>query len=136
MKECLFDTDILSFYLKGVETVKKNVEEYLFATNSEELTFSEITYYEIKAGLEYKQAKKQLRVFEDFASKCKILTLTKSSLNISASRYGQLRRKGILIGTPDLLIAGIAIDYNLVLVTNNTKHYKHIDGIQLTNWSE
>jgi tRNA(fMet)-specific endonuclease VapC len=134
MKECLLDTDVLSFYLKGIEAVRKNVEEYLFSGNFDQLTFSEITYYEVKAGLEYKQAKKQLSKFEDFTSRCKIVKLTKSSLDISANRYGQLRRKGVEIGTPDLLIAGIAIGNDLVLVTNNIKHYKSIEGLQLVNW--
>ena len=136
MNECLIDTDILSFYMKGDESVRSQVEEYLFAGDFDQLTISEITYYEIRAGLEHKQARKQIRQFEDFAANCKIVKLTKSSLDVSANRYGKLRRRGIEIGTPDLLIAGIAIDHDLTLVTNNLKHYRPIEGLKLANWKK
>ena len=134
MNECLIDTDILTFYMKGDESVKNKVEEYLVNRGFEHLNFSEITYYEIKAGLEYKQAQKQLRLFDDFASNSRIIKLTKRSLDISAKVYGILRRKGIEIGTPDLLIAGIAIENGFTLVTNNEKHYTPIEGLNLVNW--
>lgn len=134
MDKALIDTDILSYFLNGDQRVTAKVQEYL--VYHDKLLFSQITYFEILAGLEYKGASKQINKFELFASKCSILTLTKNSLNVSAKVYGELRRKGIQIGTPDLLIAGIAIDRNLNLVTNNDKHYRPIDRLTLINWKE
>jgi predicted nucleic acid-binding protein len=32
-----------------------------------------------------------------------------------------------VIGTPDLLIGGIALYKDIELITNNEKHYKHIE---------
>lgn len=72
--------------------------------------------------------------FEPFASKCSIYKLTKNSIKISAKIYGELRRNGIQMGTPDLLIAGIAIDNNLQLVTNNTKDYLSIEELNVETW--
>ena len=63
-----------------------------------------------------------------------MVKLSKRSLDISAVRYRKLRKKGIEIGTPDLLIAGIAIDNGLTLVTNNLTHYETIEGLTLANW--
>ena len=134
MNECLIDTDIMAFYMRGDDIVKSHVERYLFVGNFDRLTISEISYYEIRAGLEYKKAKKQIQLFEDFAQHCKMVKLTKRSLDISAVRYRKLRKKGIEIGTPDLLIAGIAIDKGLTLVTNNVAHYHAIEGLTLANW--
>lgn len=134
MEKALIDTDILSYFLNGDEKVTAMVQEYL--VHYDKLLFSQITYFEILAGLEYKQASRQISKFELFASKCSILTLTENSLNVSAKVYGELRRKGIQIGTPDLLIAGIAIDRNLILITNNDKHYLPIDRLTLKNWKE
>jgi predicted nucleic acid-binding protein len=57
-----------------------------------------------------------------------------SNSSIRKSAYGELRRKGITIGSLDLLIAGIAIDNNMVLITNNTKHYSVITGLRISNW--
>lgn len=134
MNECLMDTDIMLFYMKGDAVVTSHVERYLFVGNYDRLTISEISYYEVRAGLEFKKAKKQIQLFEDFAQHCKIVKLTKKSLDISAVRYRKLRKQGIEIGTPDLLIAGIAIDKGLTLVTNNLPHYQSIEGLNLSNW--
>ena len=62
------------------------------------------------------------------------MKLSNSSIRKSATIYGELRRKGITIGSLDLLIAGIAIDNNMVLITNNTKHYSVITGLRISNW--
>jgi predicted nucleic acid-binding protein len=134
LDKALIDTDILSYFLNGDKKVTANVQEYL--VHYDKLLFSQITYFEILAGLEYKQASRQISKFQLFASKCSILSLSENSLNVSAKVYGELRRKGIQIGTPDLLIAGIAIDQNLILVTNNDKHYRPIERLTLIKWKE
>lgn len=134
MDKALIDTDILSYFLNGDKKVTAKVQEYL--VHYDKILFSQITYFEILAGLEYKQASKQISKFQLFASKCSILSLTENSLIVSAKVYGELRRKGIQIGTPDLLIAGIAIDQNLILVTNNDKHYRPIERLALINWKD
>jgi predicted nucleic acid-binding protein len=134
LEKALIDTDILSYFLNGDEKVTAMVQEYLVHYNK--LLFSQISYFEILAGLEYKKASRQISKFKLFASKCSILTLTENSLKVSAKVYGELRRAGIQIGTPDLLIAGIAIDRNLILITNNDKHFQPIDRLTLKNWKE
>jgi len=35
-----------------------------------------------------------------------------------------------------LQIASIALENKLELLTNNTNHFKRIDGLQLQNWME
>jgi len=134
LKKALIDTDILSYFLNGDDKVSEKVQDYLI--DYDKLIFSQITYFEILAGLEYKQADKQIEKFIIFASKCIILKLTDGSIKRSAKAYGELKRKGIQIGTPDLLIAGIAKENNLVLVTNNDKHYRTIDRLTISNWKE
>jgi tRNA(fMet)-specific endonuclease VapC len=136
MKECLIDTDTLSYYLKGDKIVIKNLQEYLYKSDFNKITISEITYFEILAGLEYRKARKQIQTFEKFISTCKIVKLSTSSLRKSAIEYAKLRRKGIMIGVPDLLIAGIAIDNDFILVTNNEKHFEPIYELQTLNWSK
>lgn len=132
MKEALIDTDILSYFLNGNEKLTSKTEEYLLFYSH--LSFSEITYFEILVGLEYKKAKKQIEQFELFSSKSNIIKIDNNSIRASATIYGQLRRKGIQIGTPDLLIAGTAIEHNLKLITNNEKHYSRIEMLNTSNW--
>ena len=77
MKPALVDTDILSEFLRGTPKVVENVQKYLQTYNA--IDFSIITYYEILNGLLYKDAKKQLTKFTDFADLNKILPLTISA---------------------------------------------------------
>ncbi|MEM1407521.1 MAG: type II toxin-antitoxin system VapC family toxin [Bacteroidota bacterium] len=126
MKLSLIDTDVLSYFLKGNNQVTRNVEIYL--KEYSKITISEITYFEILAGLTFIQASRQIEEFESFISTCDVLKLSTSSLRKSATIYAELREKGITIGTTDLLISGIALVNNLTLVTNNQKHYQPISG--------
>jgi tRNA(fMet)-specific endonuclease VapC len=34
------------------------------------------------------------------------------------------------------LIAAYCLKHNLTLVTNNTKHFKNIEGLEIVNWKE
>jgi len=134
MKEILIDTDILSYYLSGNSNVVKKILDYL--KHYPVLNLSSITYYEILSGLEYKNANRQIADFEKMLSKCKINHVDIKSIKLSAKEYGRLRRKGIIIGNSDLLIAGIALSNGFILATNNKNHFKNIDGLDLINWAE
>jgi tRNA(fMet)-specific endonuclease VapC len=46
----------------------------------------------------------------------------------------QLERKGRKTPAMDLLIAATAVAHEATLVTHNTKHFEHIDGLQLEDW--
>lgn len=45
-----------------------------------------------------------------------------------------LRRQGIEVNTTDLMIASVALVYDLTLVTNNTVDFQNIPGLQLVDW--
>ena len=132
MRPALVDTDILSEFLRGTEIVVDNAKNYL--ENYDSINFSIITYYEILNGLLYKDARKQLKRFSDFAELNKILPLTLSATRQAAEIHANLRKKGEPIGHTDCLIAGIALTNNLHLVTNNIDHFKRIEGLEIVNW--
>lgn len=134
MNPALIDTDIVSYFLKGNEKVFIKFQEYLkhFST----INISIITYYEIISGLTFKNATKQLDIFENFCSTASILNITKDSIKKSAEIYSKQRVKGEAVDDIDILIAGIALSNNLVLVTNNIKHFGKIVELQTENWNE
>lgn len=134
MNQSLIDTDILSYFLKGDKEVARHFELYL--NDFSKITISEITYFEILSGLTFKGATKQIEAFERFISTCEVLKLSTLSIRTSANIYAELRKKGITIGTADLLISGIAIANSLTLVTNNQKHYQPISRLSTSNWRE
>jgi len=132
--EALVDTDILSFYFRGDAKVVERFHEYL--KEFDQINISIISYYEILGGLKFKKAERQLRGFEEFANNNTIIHLSEESAKISGDKYAELRQAGITIGTSDILIAGIAIENDLTLVTNNEKHYEPIKGLRIENWKK
>jgi tRNA(fMet)-specific endonuclease VapC len=133
MKQSLIDTDILSMFFKGNSKVKEKFNIYL--KSYKEINFSIITYYEIISGLKHRDAKKQMDIFLEFASQSNILPLTTYSTEISATIYSNLRKKGTPVDDIDLLIAGVALENELNMVTNNTSHFNRIEGLEVNNWS-
>ena len=134
MNRALIDTDILSYYLKGDPDVIKNFEKYL--DHYDIIEISLITYYEITSGLLAKNAFKQLSIFEEFVSENIIIPLTEKSVKISAEIYSTLRQSGNTVDDIDLLIAGVAIENEMTLVTNNDSHFSRIPGIKISNWKK
>ncbi|MEX2231177.1 MAG: type II toxin-antitoxin system VapC family toxin [Cyclobacteriaceae bacterium] len=132
MTEALVDTDILSFYFKGDSKVVERFGQYL--KEFDLINISIITYYEILGGLKFKRAEKQIGDFEDFITNNNIIHISEDSAKISGDIYASLRQRGITIGTSDILIAGIAMENGLTLVTNNEKHYEPIQGLAIENW--
>ncbi len=134
MNRALIDTDILSYYFKGDPDVLKKMVDYL--DHYDIIEISIITYYEIMSGLLGKHAFKQLDIFEEFISENIIVPLTKKSAKISAEIYSALRDSGNMVDDIDLLIAGIAIENEMTLVTNNDKHFRRIPGLITENWKK
>lgn len=134
MNRYLIDTDILSYYFKGDPDVVNKFNQYLDQFDLIEISL--VSYYEITSGLLAKNALKQLAVFDDFVAENSILPLTEKSVKISAELYSTLRQSGKIIDDIDLLIAGVAIENEMILVTNNENHFGRIPGLIIDNWKK
>jgi len=134
MDRFLIDTDILSYYFKGHPDVVRKFNQYLNEFDLIEISL--VTYYEITSGLMAKNAMKQLAVFEDFVAENIVLPLTEKSIKISAELYSTLRQSGNTLDDIDLFIAGVAIENEMILVTNNEKHFSRIPGLKIDNWKK
>ncbi len=64
-----------------------------------------------------------------------ILTIS-TSIVLFAKEKARLKRIGQPVDNFDLLIGATAIHHNLVLVTNNTKHFQRLHGIKLEDWTK
>ena len=133
MNPALLDTDIVSYYLRGHPQVRQHVAKYLDEYPS--LNVSIFTYYEILSGLRYRDSQKQLATFQQFVALNRMLPLTSQSVDIAADIYATLREQGNLIEDVDLLIAGIALEHEYELVTNNVAHFARIPELTVTNWT-
>ncbi|MBE0427984.1 MAG: type II toxin-antitoxin system VapC family toxin [Nitrospirae bacterium] len=56
----------------------------------------------------------------------------------AAKVYGKLRAelegKGAPLSEPDMRIASIALDKNLIIITGNVKHFSKVPGLKIENW--
>jgi tRNA(fMet)-specific endonuclease VapC len=59
-----------------------------------------------------------------------------AAVDIYALEKARLRRDGELISDFDLLIGATAIQQDMIMVTNNTKHLSKIAGINITDWTD
>ena len=126
------DTNVIIDLLNGNSNILANFKNaYVSAT----VKIPDLVYYEVLRGFEYSDPKNQKVGFEIFANHCGIVYMDKSVLEEAAKQYEYLRKNGITIDD-DIIIGSFAIEKESVLVTNNTKHFKNLNGIKLVNWKE
>jgi tRNA(fMet)-specific endonuclease VapC len=134
MKRCTLDTNIISAFLKKDLRVVSRVSDYL--ESFDRLTINIISYYEILRGLKDLGNEEKLKKFEEFVQENEFISIGKDAVIKAAEIYAYLKKQGNLIEDADILMASIAIVENLVLVTNNIKHFERIEGLATENWLE
>jgi tRNA(fMet)-specific endonuclease VapC len=127
------DTNIVSYFLKGDMLIINRME--LERKNKNDFIIPPTVYFEVQNWLLINNSKKKMSIFEDMYSSHGIGIIDKGILDSASKLKVRLQSKGITIGD-DVLIAAYCIKHNLVLVTNNTKHFKDIDDLQIINWKE
>jgi len=132
MKRCTLDTNIISAFLKKDLRVVSRVSDYL--ESFDRLTINIISYYEILRGLKDLGNEEKLKKFEEFVQENEFISIGKDAVIKAAEIYAYLKKQGNLIEDADILMASIAIVENLVLVTNNIKHFERIEGLATENW--
>lgn len=97
---------------------------------------SEITLAELKFGIENSEKpEKNRKALTDFLTGIQILPIF-HSLDLYAKEKARLRKAGTLIDDFDLLIGVTSVSHNLIMVTNNSDHFKRIKGIDLEDWTK
>ncbi len=132
MKKALIDTNIISAFMRGDTAVIHKTEKYLRFHRT--LSVSVITYYELIRGLKALSNINKLNAFKKFMSSCEILDLDSLTAEKAAEIYDALKKKNTLIEDADILIAATAIKNELVVITDNTRHFDRIDNLEISNW--
>lgn len=132
MKRGLLDTDMLSYYLKGVPQVTAQAQLYLAHFGA--LEFSVVSYYEVRRGLEWAGATRKIADFEALVDCSIVWGLDRQAAREAAQISAALRQAGLPIEEADMLIAGTARAHGLVVITHNVRHFSRIDGLEVEDW--
>lgn len=131
MNGYLLDTDIVVFLLRG----KKDVARRLAEISPSDVYVSEVTVAELEYGNRCSGRYEENRKLVDtFLSAVNVIPFS-ASIFVYAKERQRLRQQGLSIEDFDLLIGSAAVAQNLVMVTNNVKHYSRIEGIHIDNWA-
>jgi len=127
----LLDTDTIIYNLKGNERVQQALRVHLH----DPLKISVVTLMELYYGaFKSQQVDANLAKVKTIEQSLEILPNGQESAEIFARLKTELETKGTRLDDFDLLIASCALTHNLILVTNNLKHFQRISGLRLENW--
>lgn len=137
MNKSLLDTDILSEIGKAIDpNVVRNATAYRNAFGR--YAISVITIMEVVRGFQKMQSFGRLQQFLTAIASEEIISFDQPAAELAGCISGDLDRTGQPIGKADPMIAAIALEHGLELVTGNTVHYQRIQQLGyplvLVNW--
>jgi len=127
----LLDTNICVHFLRG----KFEVDQVIKSKGLENCYISEITVLELRFGAENSSDKAKSHHAVDLFLKGIVIIPIFGSIRKYAEEKVRLNK----IGKPqndefDLLIGVTAIENKLILVTENTKDFERLKGVEIDNW--
>jgi tRNA(fMet)-specific endonuclease VapC len=128
----LLDTDTLIYVLKGNPRVVENLRLHLY----DPMYISAISMMELYYGAYKSQmVDANLARLRAVENSFPILSPGPESSEIFGKMKARLETEGTRLDDLDLIIAAIALTNNLIMVTNNLRHFSRIQGLKLTNWA-
>jgi len=131
---CL-DSNIIIFALKSkqhsklFEKITTSISRNLASTTS--INVLELLYYSYK-----NKATKSLEKRTEILKILNIYDFDFKAAQVASQLKSELEQTGFSIDNFDLMIASICLANNLVLVTNNTRHFVHVPRLKLEDWTE
>lgn len=127
----LLDTDICIAMVKNHPNVRRHIRQHdHLDLKISEITIAEMLFGAVKPGKEkhFDDVRSVQRLFEDY------------KISLCLHKYAEIRCEMEKLGKPidsfDLLIVATALENDLILVTNNLKHFSRIPGLKIENWME
>jgi tRNA(fMet)-specific endonuclease VapC len=129
----MLDTDTSSYIMKRSD---KNVLRRLATVAVSDVCISAITKSEHLYGVEVSpHRRKDQAALDAFLRYVEVLDFPgEAALDYGVIR-ADLKKRGTMIGANDLLIAAHARCLGLTLVTNNTREFGRVKGLQVENWA-
>jgi len=128
----MLDTDICAFVLRRTsDTLLDRIQSVPLAQQA----ISVVTYAELLcAVLVSSQKKANQDAVDALVRHLSVLEWSQDAARHYAEIRADLNKKGSMIGANDLMIAAHARSLAAVVVTNNTKDFGRIKGLEVENW--
>lgn len=131
MNGYLLDTNIISDIIRNPsEQAAKRIKQVGYRN----IFTSIIVAAELRYGCAKKGAPKLLAKVESVLETIPILPLDMPTDTEYGSIRAELEATGQIIGANDLLIDAHALALGMMLVTDNTREFTHIRGLNVENW--
>ena len=121
-KKYLIDTNVISHLFS--ERLPQNGKDFLKKVIDENFIISVIVEIEI---LTYHELPDKMPLIEEFLQFANVLALD----TITTQKTIELRRNNRKLKIADAIIAATAMVNDFILITNNTKDFKDIEGLEL-----
>ena len=128
----MLDTDTCSYIIKKRPA---EVKRKLTQVPGSEVHISIVTYAELLYGATRCASSKIARkVIDAFAARVTILSWDQAAATAWATTRYNFEKAGQPIGNLDTMIAAHALSRQLTIVTNNTRHFSKVMGLDVVNW--
>jgi tRNA(fMet)-specific endonuclease VapC len=127
----LLDTNIISFWIRGIEPVGRRIR----ATAPAELAVSAVSQAELWYGVQKTHSRKLERAVSEALEGLVVLPFDPAAARSYGVLRAHLERQGRPIEMSDTMIAAHALSSGCTLVTNNRKHFERIAGLTVEDWT-
>ena len=128
----MLDTDICIYIIKRKP---KKALKRLEGLQPGQLAMSAITFAELMNGAKKsKQVDANVAKLNELGELIQICPFDQKAAIFYGDVRSTLEKKGNIIGSNDLLIAAHALSLDWILVSNNEKEFKRVDGLRIENW--
>lgn len=123
----LIDTSAAIFLMRG--------ELPEISLHDETLAISAIVEMELMLGVLHGGKSKEAARVKSFLRDVKIYDFDRVAALKTAEVLAKLWKSGKPIGDFDSQIAGHALSLSLPVLTDNTKHFRRVEGLEVLSWS-
>ena len=126
----LLDTNICSAHMRRPGGLAHRFFQYTSG-----IAISTVVLAELYSGAyKHPNPSRLLALIADLLQEVAVLDFDSGCAEQFGKVQGGLLRQGIMVPETDLMIASVALIYDLTLVTHNTADFQNIPGLRLDDW--
>lgn len=135
MTKYVLDTCICSYLIKRTPDISSTIERHIIKHSSDGICITIFNHAELFTGVKLKDSVKLKKAVEDLVERLTLIPFGEEASHKYAEIRSSLQKNGKIIDDMDMLIAACTMAENAILITNNEKHFSHIDGLDIQNWT-